>query len=173
MARQRGFSLIEMVIVITIIGLLGAIAVGRLSHFAYRAKVSSAAASVLNMAMKVDEVHAIEGDYPDQIEPAWFVARKLPTNPFAPNPKSAVEISDSADPAEFHPEAKVYLADGSKADTAYWYNPANGAIRARVANRSTVASTIKLYNVVNGADVGFLAQTDQYANEIAAAGVGD
>ncbi|MFW5839049.1 MAG: type II secretion system protein [Planctomycetota bacterium] len=158
---SRAFSLIEMTIVITIIGLVGAIAAGRLSHFAYQAKVSASAASVLNMAMKIDEIHAIEGDYPSEIKPEWFVGRKLPANPFAPDPAEVIRISAGDQAGKFHPSAKIYLPDGTEADSAYWYNPANGAIRARVADRGPAASTLMLYNVVNGANAVFLSQTDQ------------
>ncbi len=157
MHRNNGFTLIEMTIIITIIGLISAIALGRLSHFTYQARVNSLAASVLNISFKVDEYQAIEGEYPTTVQADWFVGRKIPPNPFAPHPDTQVIIEPGDDPTVFHPAAKIYSDDGSNADAAYWYNPANGMIRALVCPRPTQADTIRLYNVVNGAQIDSLS----------------
>lgn len=161
MRRKTGFTLIEMTIIITIIGLIGAIALGRLSHFTYQARVNSLAASVLNISFKVDEYQAIEGEYPAAVQPEWFVARKIPVNPFAPHPDTQVIIEPGDDPTVYHPAVKIYADDGSNADAAYWYNPANGMIRALVCRRPTKADTIRLYNVVNGAQIDSLSDASE------------
>ena len=83
----------------------------------------------------------------------WYTA-----NPFAPNPAVIVQVDATGDTTMEHPRDKVYLASGS-ADGAFWYNPANGTIRARVEQRKTNAQTITLYNEVNRSDVTALNQT--------------
>jgi general secretion pathway protein G len=159
MRTREAFTLIEMTIVITIIGLLGAIAAGRLSHFTYQARVNALAANVLNMSFKVDEHRAIEGAYPAKIKDDWFVGRSVPTNPFADRPDSMVLVDTSGDADLFHPQTKVYADDGSDADAAYWYNPENGMLRGLVCKRPTQADTIRLYNIVNGAEINGLSDT--------------
>jgi prepilin-type N-terminal cleavage/methylation domain-containing protein len=159
MRTRQAFTLIEMTIVITIIGLLGAIAMGRLSHFTYQARVNALAANVLNMSFKVDEYRAIEGTYPAEIKDEWFVGRTVPNNPFAERPDSEVLVDGSGDAGLFHPQTKVYADDGSDADAAYWYNPANGMLRGLICKRPTQADTIRLYNIVNGAGIDGLSDT--------------
>jgi prepilin-type N-terminal cleavage/methylation domain-containing protein len=162
--RRKGFTLIEMTIIITIIGLISAIALGRLSHFTYQARVNALAANVLNITFKIDEYQAIEGDYPTSIEAEWFVGRSIPVNPFAQDPDKMVILDSSDDPTLLHPPSKIYADDGSAADAAYWYNPANGMVRALICARPTQEDTIRLYNVVNGARIDSLADAQIQAD---------
>jgi len=46
-------------------------------------------------------------------------------------------------------------------DTAYWYNPDNGIVRARVTPQETVSDTLALYNEVNNTAVTAMAQTTE------------
>lgn len=71
---QKGFTLIELMIVVAIIGILAAIAIPAYQDYTIRAKVTEAY-SVLNAAkVNVSEYFVSEGDWPTTIADSGFKA---------------------------------------------------------------------------------------------------
>ena len=81
---------------------------------------------------------------PATIEGGWFRSGKLPRDPQNSFGVPALEIENK--PNKSDPGSKV-LRTG--VNGAYWYNPANGSVRARVAAQPTASATLDLYNRVN------------------------
>jgi len=143
--RSRAFSLLELVVVVVILGVIGAIAVPRVSGFAARSKVSAASASVRMIQKRIIEEEAAEGRYPSAIDPDWFSAGEIPPNPFEKtSPRSVQVVKAGASVTE--PVNKTVGSGRS----AYWYNMDNGSFRARVAAQGSTGATVALYNEVNG-----------------------
>lgn len=155
---QTGMTLVELVVVVMVIGILVAIAARKIPGIHHDARTAAAADSVRMMQDAIDVETARTGAIPTDVDPEWFSSHRLPANPFAPNPAVVVQVDASGDTAREHPRNKVYVAGGST-DGAFWYNSANGTIRARVERRKTNARTITLYNEVNRSNVTVLNQT--------------
>ena len=155
---QTGMTLVELVVVVMVIGILVAIVAQKIPGIHRDARTAAAADSVRMMQDAIDVETARTGAIPLDVDPEWFSSHRLPANPFASNPAIIVQVDATGDATMEHPRDKVYLANGS-ADGAFWYNPANGTIRARVEQRKTNAQTITLYNEVNRSDVTTPDQT--------------
>ncbi|MHC4696609.1 MAG: prepilin-type N-terminal cleavage/methylation domain-containing protein [Planctomycetota bacterium] len=63
-ARRHGFSLVELVVVVTIIGILASIAVPRMSRAASDAKKNALQATLANVRKAIDIYYAEHGKYP-------------------------------------------------------------------------------------------------------------
>ncbi len=66
--REAGFTLLELLVVLTIIGLLAAVAVPPVMRYLSRAKSDTAEIQVQNLAVAVDLFHLDVGRYPSQQE---------------------------------------------------------------------------------------------------------
>lgn len=147
----RGFSLIELAIVVAIIAVIGAIAVPRLSDMMARSREAQVAETVRGVQTRVEEEFAYARMYPGVPERAWFRGATI-TNAFFPGRDATIETE--SDPTLVHPAAKG--SDGGLA--FFWYNRGNGLFRARVPVQGTAAETIALYARVNGVRVPEAAQ---------------
>lgn len=87
--------------------------------------------------------------WPDTIDPAWFGA-SAPRNPFVPTNHPWVEVATPDEKNLIDPPIRQALTQDV---ASYWYNPANGALRARVGSSVTDAHAIDLYNRLNGASI--------------------
>jgi prepilin-type N-terminal cleavage/methylation domain-containing protein len=141
----RAFSLIELVMVVVVLGVIGAIAVPRLSGFGERAKVSAAAANVSIVKSRIEEYIAVEGVPPTAISGDWFAGKRVPKNPFATtgDPRQVQAVSGGVGVTE--PSIKTI-----EGRVSYWYNRDNGEFRARVATKGSAEATLAVYNTVNG-----------------------
>ena len=78
------------------------------------------------------------------IDPSWF---KHPPRNHLLNPGHTwLEMAEASESALQHPRERD-SADSGKA--AWWYNPANGALRARMPAQTSTSSLDELYHLVN------------------------
>jgi hypothetical protein len=87
--------------------------------------------------------------HPDRVEPAWF-ENGVPGNPWFGNERPWMEIAGDPSVRRDHPQCIVAVDPG---DGAFWYNPANGVVRARVPAGLMDADAIALYNAANDTQV--------------------
>lgn len=86
-----GFTLIEVIIVIAIIGIIAAIAIPQFANHINTARETADKANVQTLQSMVDLYHALEGEYPDDLEALEDTYLREPiVSPF----KDAVEDSD-------------------------------------------------------------------------------
>jgi general secretion pathway protein G len=82
-ARQNGFTLLELLVVMTIIGILAAIAVPALKNSPQRAREATLKEDLFAMRSVIDQYHGDKGNYPADL--ATLVTdgylRKVPVDP--------------------------------------------------------------------------------------------
>lgn len=98
------------------------------------------------MRTQIDYQHHLDpnGAFPAAIDPAWFAKNALPSHPGNSFGVPDVETVNTA--GTLHPANKVLKAG---VGGAFWYNAANGMIRARVTDMGSSASTLSAYNLIN------------------------
>ncbi|MBT8484270.1 MAG: type II secretion system protein [Phycisphaerales bacterium] len=92
---------------------------------------------------------------PPVIDPSWF-QENLPINPLLGTERPWVEVAAAHDKTRLHPHN---LTAGSDEIAAFWYNPANGVVRARVPEGISDSQALALYNEVNDCGLGSLFPT--------------
>ncbi len=105
--------------------------------------------------------------WPVTIEPAWW-DNSPPINELARPDHPWLEVADKADYQLEHPRTRVMLG---KEHAAFWYNPGNGIVRARVPQMVSDQSALEMYNRVNGAGVTELFDSTLRTGETVAAPV--
>lgn len=165
MRTRSALSLVELVIVLVILGVIAAVAVPRIGRASYRARVVAAQRNLHDINAAIELYVVNRHRWPETIRPIWFRTQSLPPNPFADGElRRDLQVSSSGDRTETHPTVKTTAGPG------WWYNPANGTVRARVAAQDSAAATLELYNLVNGTQVGALNQTADTGNVTAQGG---
>jgi general secretion pathway protein G len=150
---RRAFSLIELVVVVVILGVIGAIAIPRMSGMVTRSKVQGAAGAVQAVRSVVEEYRAIHGSPPATLGATNFYGKSAPKNPYAStSPRTIQVIAAGAGVTE--PSIKTVSGKA-----AFWYNPDNGEFRARVSDQGSISLTVDLYNAVNGTSITGTADT--------------
>lgn len=91
------------------------------------------------------QVENNERGYPATIDPAWFQG-SLPANPLLDASHPWVEIADPSQRDLVHPLDRVAT---SRSQAKFWYNPANGCVRARVPGGLSDSTSLFIYNYVN------------------------
>lgn len=146
MSPRRAFTLVELVVVILVLGILAGIATGRFLDAADEGRASALRASLEAYALQIElKTAANGGQIPGAILPRWFTGGSLPTNPY--NTSGVPSLHRINNDTLDHPNV-IVLQDSSAG--AFWYNAANGVIRARVPSRGRPADTLAFYNEING-----------------------
>lgn len=66
--KKAGFTMIEIILVVVIIGILASIAVPRMGGKAEKAKISQAKANITALGMAIQEYEIVNGDYPPSLD---------------------------------------------------------------------------------------------------------
>jgi hypothetical protein len=103
----------------------------------------------------IAKVERTERGYPITVDPAWFQG-SLPMNPLLGPEHPWVEIASAEQKNLMHPQERVA---SNKGLAKFWYNPAQGVVRARVPVGMSDAASLELYNFVNDT-----ALTDLFAD---------
>ena len=131
--RHPGFTLVEVLIVVMIIGILGAVAVEAVGGGQSYARQAAATQNMRNVKQTLTLAKIREGLTDRDIDADWFIANPPPPNPaVSPDVHSTVFVQNGNASNLFDPGLKV-IRDNSPNRSGYWYNPANGAFRARVS----------------------------------------
>lgn len=144
--KKQGFTLVELVVVILILGILAGVATGRFLEAGDQARKNTLRAS-LDAVIKVVEIRTAYrgGEIPAVLPERWFSGERYPEHPYNTFGVPAIHRVDR--PGAEHPIAAVLTASSAG---AFWYNAANGIVRARVPSRGSRAQTTAFYSEING-----------------------
>lgn len=103
--RQAGFTLLELLVVITIIGILAAIAVPALRYSPQRAREATLKGDLFSMRSVIDQYHGDKGNYPADLQTLVTdgYLRKIPVDPMTKSAETWVltyEETPSDQPAD-------------------------------------------------------------------------
>ena len=153
-APAGGFTLVELLIVVAILAILSVVALPRFGGERTRAVASALQANVTCLAMMVEIEHQKgDGAWPPAIDEAWFAGGILPLHP--DNLAGVPKVEVAHQPGRLHPRSKILV---SNSPGAYWYNAAEGVVRARVKEQASLLETLALYNEVNQSHLASLSE---------------
>lgn len=110
-AKQKGFTIVELLIVIVVIGILAAISIVAYNGIQNRAKYSAAQSLASNIVKKVEAFNAVYGRYPSVDELRY-------------NRAAGSSIDNSGPPeAKVEPNSVIYATAATGTTTAF-YSPA-------------------------------------------------
>ncbi|GJM24237.1 MAG: hypothetical protein DHS20C16_06520 [Phycisphaerae bacterium] len=143
---RSAFTLVEVLIVVVIIGILAAIVVPQFSSVSQDANRATLKATLDVISDRIAYLRhrSPTSEFPVNIDSTWFSSGVGPIHPENSFGIANVEVEITT--GRMHPVNKVLKAG---VGGAYWYNSIEGAIRARVADQGTSASTLTFYNEVN------------------------
>lgn len=87
--------------------------------------------------------------WPETVEPAWF-GDDPPLNPFISVGRPWVEVASDDEEMLTDPPIRQSV---TRDLAMFWYNPANGIVRARVGPMISDQRAVDVYNRINGANV--------------------
>jgi prepilin-type N-terminal cleavage/methylation domain-containing protein len=128
---RRGFTLVEVLIVVIVIAILATVVVGAVSGTAYRARKASLARNLIAMrTVLVTHKSKSHGTFPQTVAELADTLGGIPTNPF--NDGRAVRILD---------DARVYTIDENQTingERVGWlYHPESGSLLANTLETGT------------------------------------
>ena len=90
LSRRSGFTLIEIILVVVIIGILAGIAIPKLGGTSEKAMIAQAQANITALSMAIQEYEIMNGDYPasldallDESKGGPYMEKKvIPTDPW-------------------------------------------------------------------------------------------
>ena len=99
---QRGFTLLELLVVMTIIGILAAIAVPALRDSPQRAREATLREDLFTMRSVIDQYHGDKGVFPPDLQTlvADGYLRKIPVDPMTKSPESWLLTAEEVTPDE-------------------------------------------------------------------------
>jgi general secretion pathway protein G len=68
LSRRSGFTLVEIILVVVIIGILAGIAIPRMGGRTEQAKISQAKSNITALGMAIQEYEMMNGEYPSSLE---------------------------------------------------------------------------------------------------------
>jgi len=108
---QRGFTLLELLVVMTIVGILAAIAVPALRDSPQRAREAALREDLFTMRSVIDQYHGDKGAYPPDLQTLVTAGylRKIPVDPMTKSAETWVlafeEPNPGGEPGAATPEA--------------------------------------------------------------------
>ena len=87
--------------------------------------------------------------WPVRIESGWF-AGSAPRNLLLSDDHPWMEIAPPSDAGLEHPRVRIAI---DRSTASFWYNPANGIIRARTPGGVSDKRTTEVYNLVNSSSL--------------------
>ena len=104
--RQKGFTLIELIVVTTIIGILAAVAVSNVRWAQQRARESALHHDLFEMRKAIDDYYADKQKYPDSLQTlkSEKYLRNIPKDPMTGKDEWD-EVQAQVDPAAADPNA--------------------------------------------------------------------
>lgn len=143
--------LVDFFAVITLIGLGAAIFYTQKDRYQQQIAMEQVSQAVRMFDLKIKYHAATEGaelttrGWPVTIDPAWFEG-SVPRNPMLSGDRPWLEIAGPVDADLQHPRLRMAV-DSTLA--SFWYNPYNGALRARVPVTASDQEALEMYNAVN------------------------
>ena len=90
LSKRSGFTLIEIILVVVIIGILAGIAIPKLGGKSEKAMIAQAQANITALSMAVQEYEIMNGDYPGSLDALldeskggpYMEKKSIPTDPW-------------------------------------------------------------------------------------------
>jgi hypothetical protein len=147
--------IVDIVAITAACGLLAAVGWQGYAHFEHRRDVKKLSndlrrfQQVLAFQSASGQTQTNTRGWPRTMDPSWFGAEP-PRNPFLSADRPWVEVAPPEHALFRHPPVPMAL---DRSFAAFWYNPHQGIIRARVPMQISDTRTLELYNTVNSASL--------------------
>jgi hypothetical protein len=103
----------------------------------------------LKVQIALEEVEMTDAGWPRTIDPEWFPLHQ-PRNLLLSDNRTWIEVVGPKDRMQQHPRN---ITGDDRNLAAFWYNPYQGIVRARIPAGLSDVETISLYNQVNGTTI--------------------